>query len=486
MISGPQDSRFEGNDLRKLYWVGGLSAVIYLLNSLFYVRGAQAHSRTARELVAWFCVLSLLPLFWTGYQAVTQSSDERLIRPLVRFAALLCLITFLTVPFHSTDVFGYVNRGWQQAHYDLNPYVYRVADVPNWRQDPMLWDHWIYNPNPYGFLFSLLARLLAWLGGGNWWLTLSLFKAVNVLAYGLTAWLVWSGARLQGHARPAVALYLFAWNPLVLVHHVANGHNDVLVGCLVALSLYLAVKQAHVWIIPVIVAATLLKYGPAVLLPFAVIFVFKEKGWRVAALGCLLGAALVVLTAAPYLKDWELLKLEDIRDNATLIDNSLHSFLIHVYGTAAGPIPFLSQFHGAVNTAIKVALRGSFVLFFFLLTFRMLKDASLGSFLEKSLLVLFALICVASSKFNAWYLGMLLPPALFLREGHWLRQLVVLISCSQLLSITFFKQAYVLNYFAMIMIPAWIVLMQVRKGKSHAEPTVEAQAAHQLPAPQKS
>lgn len=468
MSSRPKSYRFWKDGPPQLYLIGGLTAGVYLLTCLFYMKGPQAHSRTARELFAWICVLSLLPLFWKGYQVVKQSPDLQASRLVISSAVLFCLFTFLTIPFHSTDVFGYINRGWQQVHYNQNPYIYRVGDIPQWQQDPMLWNHWIYNPNPYGFLFSLLARFLCRLGNGNWWAMLALFKAVNVLAYGLTGWLVWSGTKLLGHARPAIALYSFLWNPLILMHHIANGHNDILVGCLIALSLYLAIRKAYVWIIPALIAATLIKYGPVLLIPLAVIFIFKKKGWQAAALGCLLGAALVVVVSIPYLKDWQLLKIEDIRDNATLIDNSLHSFLIHVFGTIAGLIPSLTQFHETINAVIKTVLSVGFLLFLIVLVFMMWRNVSANSLIEKSTLIMFVLICVVSSKFNAWYLGMFLPPALLLTKEHWLWRLVVLISCSELLSITFFKQAYMLNYFALILVPSWIIFRQVRRERRGA------------------
>src|SRR5919202_27946 len=116
----------------------------------------------------------------------------------------LNLSAVFVYPFHSTDVFGYINRGWQQVHYGQNPYVYTTSEIPGWRQDPMIWEHWIYNPNPYGFLFTLLTRLLCQVGGGNWALTLLLFKAVNAAAYAIPAWLIGAGAKLLGHHRPMV------------------------------------------------------------------------------------------------------------------------------------------------------------------------------------------------------------------------------------------------------------------------------------------
>jgi alpha-1,6-mannosyltransferase len=462
--------------LSGLWWVGGLTGLTYLGGCLFYLNGAESHSRTAKEIFAWVTVLSLLPLFWKGYKMVNQAPDEWSAAPVVGFAALFCIIVFLTIPYHSTDVFGYINRGWQQAHYGQNPYIVRLADVPGWQEDPMFREHWLYNPNPYGFLFSLLARFIAVAGGGNWWLTLGLFKLVNAVAYAFTGWLVWSGAKLLGHSRPLNALYLFLWNPLILVHHIANGHNDIIVGCLLALSIYLAIKEVYVWIIPVLAAATLIKYGPVLLIPLAAVFIYKKKGLKPVILGSLISAVLAAAASYPYLKDWQSIRIEDIRDNATLIDNSLHSFIIHIFENIARLFPNLAQFHDIVNTAIATTLRAGIVVFFIIILTKIIKNASLESFIEKSVLVMFALICVASTKFNAWYLGMLLAPALMLAEKYWLRRLTVLLTGSQLLSITFFKQAYMLNYFAMMLIPQWLICWSVRRQKETSqEPAVGPQ-----------
>jgi len=451
---------------RGLALTGALTAAVYLATFLFYVRGFQGYTRRAREVFIWLAVLPLLYLFRRGYRIVRDSGGESLTSTVAVFAAVFCVTCALVYPFHSTDVFGYINRGWQQVHYHMNPYVYTVAETPGWREDPMMWEHWIYNPNPYGFLFTLLARLLCLLGGGNWWATLLLFKFVNAAAYAFTGWLVWSGAKHLGHERPALALYSFLWNPLVLLHHIANGHNDVLIGCLLALAVYLIVRGADVWLLPVLAAATMLKYAPALAVPAALLYVFRKRGWKTAAVGCLLAALVVVAAAAPYVADWRQFRLEDIRDNATLIDNSLHSFLIHVYSNAARLVLPLAQFKEAVNTGIKAALRWGFVLFLAVAYVRFWRRASAEKFVEFSTLVLLVLMCVVSSKFNAWYLGMVLPPALFLPERHWLRRLTLLIACAQTLSLTFFKQAYMLNYFAMILVPAFIVFRQARRERA--------------------
>lgn len=137
---------------------GVITAAVYLLTFLFYLKGPESHSRTARELFAWFICLTLLFLFWKGYQQINRADNPPL-RTIIGFAIVFCLLAFLVFPFHSTDVFGYINRGWQQVHYGQNPYVYYLSEVPNWQQDPMLREHWLYNPNPMVF-FLLCSRVL--------------------------------------------------------------------------------------------------------------------------------------------------------------------------------------------------------------------------------------------------------------------------------------------------------------------------------------
>jgi hypothetical protein len=469
---------------RGLALTGALTAAVYLSIFLFYARGFQGYSRRAREVFIWLAVLPLLYLFARGYRLVRDAGDRLKVSSVVWFAALFCAACVLVYPFHSTDAFGYINRGWQQVHYQLNPYVYTVAEVAGWRTDPMMWEHWIYNPNPYGFLFTLLARALCSLGGGNWALTLLLFKLVNAAAYAFTGWLVWSGAKHSGQERPLLALYSFLWNPLVLLHHIANGHNDILIGCLLALAAYLAVRGADVWILPALAGATMLKYAPALLVPLALVHVHRRRGWRATLAGCLLAALVVAASAAPFVADWRQFRLEDIRDNAMLIDNSLHSLVIHLFENVARIVRPLAPFHDAVNGAIKTALRFGFAAFLAVGYLKFWRRSSAGRLVRAWTLVMFVLLCVASSKFNAWYLGMVLPLALFLPERHWLRRMTLLVTCAQTLSLTFFKQAYMLNYFAMILVPAFVVLRQVRRERAASAGFEDELPADALPSSQ--
>jgi hypothetical protein len=135
-----------------------------------------------------------------------------------------------------------------------------------------------------------------------------------------------------------------------------------------------------------------------------------------------------------------------------------------------------------VDYGIRLALRGGFALFLLWVYLRFRRGASAEGLIELTTLVMLVLMCVVSSKFNAWYMGMLLPPALFLPERHWLRRLTLLVACAQTLSLTFFKQAYMLNYFAMVVVPALLVYGQTRRERA-AVKREEGAAPPPAPAP---
>jgi tryptophan-rich sensory protein len=65
------------------------------------------------------------------------------------------------------------------------------------------------------------------------------------------------------------------------------------------------------------------------------------------------------------------------------------------------------------------------------------KSYSAGAMIHDSLLVALLAVCVVSSKFHPWYVLMFFPVALWLPEDSNLRRLAVVLSCTQLLAITY-------------------------------------------------
>jgi hypothetical protein len=456
---------------RRFLWLAAGNILIYGVLWAFYTTPWLHEPRLNRELLVWPVTFLLLWLYWAGYRLVAAKAIP--LSWLVGSGLILAIVAALVPPFHSTDIFGYINRGWQQLHYHLNPYVYTIDQIPDWEHDPMITDHWVNNPSPYGFLYLLLAKFLCWLGAGNKANTVLLFKLGNVIAHGLTALLIWLGIDAlnkdsrkkrsgnSGYLDPNLAIYLYLWNPLVLVHGLANGHNDMIMGLFITLSVYCATRNWLAGILPTLMTATLIKYGAVVIVPLAIVFLIRRRAWISLEWGVVLAALVFLLTGFPYLVDWQQFHLAEINRNAFVSHGSIHSLIYSIYKTLGKEaFPVLYQYRELARAILKNLLLLGYMVVYGTLAWRRFRQAEYTTlqWIWDSLLVMTLLICLVSLKFYPWYLGMFFPLALFLPAGDWLRRFVVVLSGAQLLSITFIGQAHLLNFILMTAIPiGWIV-----------------------------
>ena len=434
-----------------------LTTVLYAAVCVFYNVHALHAPRVNREIFVWPVALGLMLSYGVGAVQITRQKIST--KPIVWFAMAMALLALLTPPFHSTDLYGYINRGWEQAHYGMNPYVYPVDSIPNWHSDPMLTSHWSTNPSPYAFLFVQLAKWLCIFGGGNFVRTVFLFKLINFFAYAATGVLLYCGAKKLEGINPATVLYLFLWNPLILIHHIYNGHNDLLMGFLITLALYCAIAGKSLWLLPAAMAATLIKYAPVVIFPIAVFYLARQRRWADLCVGLALSVLLLVLCAWPYMADWHQFQISTIEHNAFVSANSLPALIFDSYKQLEHLMPILHEKRLLFWSALRDLLLAGYVAFYVVSGLRCLKrEFDLRAFLEFSVLMLMLLIGVVSFKFYPWYIGIFLPVALLLPPASRLRRVSLWVSVFQVLSITFIGQAQFLNVILMTLLPlalAW-------------------------------
>ena len=458
----------DAGNLRQLRRGGLGMLVLLLLASIFYQVPALASNRLACELFSWLFVVGALTAYWRGYIAMKTSSGQGGERQvIVGFALAFGLVSLVIPPFHSTDLFCYINRGWQQVAYDLNPYVHPLVNTPNWQLDPMFRAHWIKDVSPYGFLFEWLARGICQIGNGNWLATLLLFKLVCLVVYALTAWTVWKGCRRLGFANPERVVYLFLWNPVLIVHSLVNGHNDLWMGLLASAGVLSTVMGGWLWATPMLTAATLIKYASAALLPFTVLYLGRRVGWRRSLAGVGFAGIVFAVLAWPYIGgDRRLLMPVPNVANAR-VHNSPAALVLFLFEQCAGPFPALKLHLVEVTGAIKAVFWAVFLVFYSALAWNRFRSGPYdrASYLRDCVLIQFALICIASPKYYAWYLGMFYPLALWLPEGDRLRRVILAVTSAQLLSLTFVAQAHFLNVVLMLVVPMTWALMS-GKGKS--------------------
>lgn len=456
-----------------------LSLGLYLLwlglTWFFFRESDNAFPRVGHEFYMWGLSLGLLFGYGLGYQGLKQwlSKTETSIKPIhwlwvLGGFAVFSWFALYTQPFQSTDIYGYINRGWQQFHYETNPYITTIDGISGWGEDPMFRNHWVNNPIPYGFLFAHITRFICYLGEGDWQQTLLAFKWLSWFALAGCTFLV-NGALKHLKRTPQeriLAAYLLLWNPLIVMHQLVNGHNDILMGFFTTLASVFVISGQALWVLPSLIAAGFIKYLPFMLLPFGAFWIWhqaqdKNIGYKLLLLSLALGVT--ALIAYPYVLEIEAFRFGDIGGNATVTHNSLAALIHHGYkNILAKLLPFLKVTVSPINTLVKLILWGGFLALYLKLLWQWINPAlstkeNIAPIREKWIaqivLLQFILVCWISSKFYAWYLGMFFPMAFLLPQGHALRKIIIAVSCAQMLSITFLGQAHMANFILMTLLP---------------------------------
>ena len=129
---------------------------------------------------------------------------------------------------------------------------------------------WQNTPAPYGPLFILLAKGVVTLVGTN--VIAGVLAMRALLLVGLVLLLVALGplARRMG-GRPEVALWIAVANPVMVVHMIGGGHNDLLVVGMLPCAALLALRGRHLSAVTVATLAMAVKASAGLVLPFLVL-----------------------------------------------------------------------------------------------------------------------------------------------------------------------------------------------------------------------
>jgi hypothetical protein len=209
----------------------------------------------------------------------------------------LHVLALVTPLFLSRDVYSYAIYGRMVSVHGLNPYTSIPAEA--WRdpfntQDLVSVD-WIDSPAVYGPAFSAIsAGVTGAIRGVPE--TVFAFKALAAAASVATMFLAVAAARRVAPDHAAFAAAIIGWNPVILFHGVAGGHNDTLVGLAVAGGVLLLLARLDLWATAVLTVGALVKISGAVPLAIAVMAstMRQPPGKRLRAFGAHAGIGLLV------------------------------------------------------------------------------------------------------------------------------------------------------------------------------------------------
>ena len=231
----------------------------------------------------------LISLLAIGYALLAKSKLNLRQLWLLIFTTLVTLLP--SYPAFSHDIFNYMFDARLVTKYQVSPWQYKALDFPadTWTR----FMRWTHRPSVYPPIWIGLSLAPSLLGVGKFTLTLLLFKLMAAGFYLGCCQLI---AKLN-----PTALALFAFNPLVIIETLVNGHMEIVMALFGLLALYLARRKLFSWLS--FIASVGIKYMTVFLLPTIISKKYlRQSVW--------LGAAVLIAWVIYYgFQPWYLLWL---------------------------------------------------------------------------------------------------------------------------------------------------------------------------------
>jgi hypothetical protein len=244
----------------------------------------------------------LLVAYLWGWRMVRAGRAPRW---LIWGGAIVYALTLLWLLPITADLFLYLVRSHMFTDLGLNPLQVAPLALPRDRLLAAYAVEYGSRPTVYGPAWILLSAP-GTLGRYDMVMGLFYLKGLAVAGVLGCAWLL---ERILRQVRPAAALeglYLFAWNPLVLLMAVGDGHNDAVMMALVLLAGWWLLRERWALAFGALALSVWVKYVSVLLFPLFLIYVW----WRLAPQGrrrlivlaevLFVAAGVSVLVVAPF------------------------------------------------------------------------------------------------------------------------------------------------------------------------------------------
>ncbi len=421
---------------RQLPWPliasGVLSELIYLLSlyrfplwRYFYYPLVDLGKLTLHDVGAGNIFLLLVTALFLLYAwALRQAGRERwaYTREVVLLFAFVFSVTLLLVyPWGAADLYDYALTGKLLAHYRVNPFVVPPA---SFAEEPWLaYAPWAHATVAYGPVWVILAAVAGRVAGDDLLASVLTFKLMAWLFYWLAILLVILISRHRAGGNTLADMLFFAWNPLVLLETMTNGHNDVIMVAFVLLALLLVARRRTAWAFASLAASALVKFMSAAISPLLVINQWQRHNTRAArvravAVGLLSFGLTIAVFSLPF---WE-------GEDPLALDRRSKMF------TTSIPTLIMLALQGRIGTAkamevaqvAAILALGAFGLYLALRIGR-----SLSSLIRASFEINWFYLAFSCLWFQPWYLVWLVgqgavDPGAAQRERAWLFSLTAL------------------------------------------------------------
>lgn len=324
------------------------------------------------------------------------------------YITIIAIIFVAIIPFTCSDVFYYLGVGRIESKYGQNPYYTTIKEFVETgdnskylEQDTVLEqgyiNDWSDSTVVYGPLWAFICKIVSTFSFGNIDIGLLVFKLLNVVIHLLNCYFIY---KLTGKK---IWVLLYGLNPFILIEGIACVHNDMFVILFTLLSFYFLLKRKNLLVsVAMLALATAIKYFTIILLPFIIIYHFREEKplkrfgrcvqyglWFVFILGiCYLF----------YVRDLQVLSGLFIQQ-----EKLAKNFYIII-------TEYFVQPEGLVTTVNKTLLRGFVIVYFFTMIILLnKKEIKFRKEIRKTNYFIMAFLFLLITNFQPWYIMWLFP-----------------------------------------------------------------------------
>lgn len=238
-------------------------------------------------------VIFLLSISYLVYFFVFKFINfDRLNFKKVFLTAIFLHIFFLPIPYlTSNDLFSYIFEGRVFLVWGANPYL---TPFDNFSFDPLyfkLRTVWSSQTVLYGPILIFISGFVNFLGQNNFLVLTYLMKFLFILANLISIYLIYK------ISKNIKALYLYAFNPLVIFELSGNSHTESFIVLTLLLSIYFLKKPIKSFVCLII--SGLFKYYTFVFLPLYFVYLIK-KNVKSIILAFSIGILVAVLSFLPF------------------------------------------------------------------------------------------------------------------------------------------------------------------------------------------
>ena len=371
-----------------------------------YYKFCLDDTNTVDQTIIYIAILTVLTIF---YFLIVKNREKifKSNKPMYMYIAIISLIFVIVVPFLSSDVFYYLGVGRLDSAYGQNPYYVTIKDFVEsgdnsqyLEQDTVLANgyrnYWANTTVVYGPIWTLICKIVAGISFGNIDVALLLLKFLNMAMHLLNCYLIY---KLTGKK---LFVLLYGLNPYMFIEGIANVHNDIYVVTCILASLYFLLKKKNIIVsIAFLALATAIKYFAILLLPFMIIYYFRDKKpWerlKKCFLYGMLFVFMVIITYLLYIQDIQV--LSGIITQQEKFTKNFYIILMEYFD-----IPNLvSNVNGVILISFII------IYFFTCLTLLYKKHIRFREEMRKTEYFLIAFLFLLITNFQTWYIMWLFP-----------------------------------------------------------------------------